>query len=51
MKSLIGQYRNECVLQVPQSEVLLRDLDGQRCVINKTKGETEAFERAAPLML
>ena len=47
MHSLIGHYRNQCVLQVPHSEDALRHLDGQICTINNTKGDGACGVHAA----
>ena len=47
MASLMGHYRNQCVLQVPHSEDALRHLDGQICTINRTKGDGACGVHAA----
>ena len=47
MASLMGHYRNQCVLQVPHSEDALRHLDGQICTINNTKGDGACGVHAA----
>ena len=47
MTSVMGHYRNQCVLQVPLSEDALRHLDGQICTINNTKGDGACGVHAA----